>query len=61
MKTFAYVEIVNLENQQIEKRIDVSGRSSSYTAKVERGVLINLNREKFYVTTAFYSTEQPTQ
>lgn len=59
MKTYTYLEIIRRENKEVERRIDVSERSDRYIERCERGILINLNSDKFYVETAFYAQPQP--
>lgn len=45
---FKYIEIKEYENGKVVKRIDVSNESDHNMDKIESGMNINLNHEKYY-------------
>ena len=47
--TMAEILIKNIETQEVIKRIDVTGKSENYKELCLRGVLRNLNTDKYIV------------
>ncbi len=45
---FKYLEVKSYENGEVVKRLDVSCESDRSIDRIERGLNINLNHEKFY-------------
>lgn len=60
-KEYTYIEIVNYGSGKCTSRIDVSGKSESQIARVDRGANINLNHEDYYTITRSYSKPKPLQ
>lgn len=45
---FKYLEVKSYDNGEVVKRLDVSHESDRSIDRIERGLNINLNHEKFY-------------
>ena len=46
------LQITEFVTQKVVKEVDVTGRSENSIERIERGMLINLNRDKYYVQAA---------
>ena len=44
-----YLNVVEIGTNKIVKSIDVTGKSERAIERIERGMLINMNTDKFYV------------
>lgn len=45
----AFIEVVEIETGKVVEAVDVSGRSESYVERVVRGMLRNLNADRFFI------------
>lgn len=50
-----FLEIIEYDTGKCEKRIEVTGKSEREVERLERGMLRNLNRDKFYVADTGYA------
>jgi hypothetical protein len=58
------LDIVEIDTGRVVKSFDVTGRSEREIQKIERGMLINLNREDFVVRDSAHApleTPEPRQ
>lgn len=55
-KKYKYLEIINRETKDVSRRMDVSLHNWSRVEKIEDGVEINLDHDKYYVYT--FSSEE---
>ena len=46
---FKYLEIKNLKDGKVWRRIDVSGKTDRTIEKIKIGMNVNLNLEQFYI------------
>lgn len=58
MKEYTYIEIIDDETGEVEKRIDVSGKSARAIDRVEDGVNRNLNHNDYSTRIKTYKTKQ---
>ena len=52
------LQVINIETFEIVKELDVTGRSDSNVERIERGMLINMNRDKYCVRDTKYEEER---
>jgi len=57
-KEFKYLEITRIADGVVVKRIDVSGKSERSIERTEMGILMQMNREDFFVGEKDYDTKQ---
>ena len=57
-KEFNYLEITRIKDRVVVKRIDVSGKSERSIERTEMGILMQMNREDFFVGEKDYDTKQ---
>jgi hypothetical protein len=43
-----FIQIVGFRNNEIVKNIDVTGKTEREIEKIENGILINMDTDKFY-------------
>lgn len=43
-----YIEIKEYKTNRVVKRINVTGKSSRFVDKIDHGLNVNLNHDKFY-------------
>lgn len=43
------LQVVDIETGEVVHELDVTGRGDRYVEKVMRGMLINMNRDKYFV------------
>jgi hypothetical protein len=48
--TFKYIEVKTFKTAEVVKRLDVSGKSEKSIDRIDDGLNINLNHEKFYTS-----------
>jgi hypothetical protein len=44
-----YLEIVSIETNKVVKRLDLTGMSDRYTERTELGMLMTIDRDRFFV------------
>lgn len=54
-----YIEIKSLENSEVVKRLDVTGKTDRQQEQIEMGMLRNLNRDKYYTFSYDSETKLP--
>jgi flavin-binding protein dodecin len=45
-----YLAIISYETKEVVKKIDITGRSENSIDRIERGMLINMNKDDYYIT-----------
>ena len=48
MKAYKYIEIKTFDSGEVIKRLDITGKNDSLADKIESGMNINLNHDKYY-------------
>ena len=46
--TKKYIAVISYDTEEVVKKIDVTGKSESQIDRIENGLNINLNHNKFY-------------
>lgn len=52
--TQRFLEITNIDTNQVEESFDVTGDTDRQVERLLRGILINLDRDKFFVADDTY-------
>jgi hypothetical protein len=58
MSNYVYIEIINKDTKEVVKRIDVSNKAAGTMTRIEAGVNINLNHDRFLTDIAWYDHKQ---